>query len=227
MVNTIDRPIVKASIETGVAIAQPIGENRVILRGLDWTAYQTILHALPHTRAARLTYDRGVLEIVVPLEKHEFSIRLIELFLRIVLRAEGLKIRSMGSTTLDREDLDRGAEPDSSYYIQNQSKVKGREIDLSQDPPPDLIVEVDITHTDIDKNLLYASMGVLEFWRFNGKVWQIFQLVDRGYQEVTHSPMLPKIEKEDLYQFLAEAKQDEMDAEDRLRQLLQDRKTTL
>jgi Uma2 family endonuclease len=236
MVNTIDRPTVETSIETGVAIpaatpleplvSRPIGENRVTLRGLDWTAYQTILHALPQTRAARLTYDRGVLEISVPLENHEFSNRLIELFVRILVVELGLKIKTMGSTTLDREDLDRGAEPDSGYYIQNQPLVAGRNVDLTTDPPPDLIVEVDITHTNIDKNRLYASMGVPEFWRFNAKVWQIFQLVDQSYQEVSHSPTFPTIEKDDLYRFLAEAKEDEMDAEDNLRQLLRDRTVT-
>ena len=59
--------------------------------------------------------------------------------------------KSMGSTTLDREALDRSAEPDNAYYIKNQPLVTGRDVDLDQDPPPGLIVEVDITHTDIAK----------------------------------------------------------------------------
>ncbi len=241
MVNTIVPPTVKTPVETPVEatvqpslaipvetpVTRPIGENRVTLRGLDWKAYQTILHALPQTRAARLTYDRGVLEISVPLENHEFSNRLIELFIRILVVELGLKIKTMGSTTLDREDLNRGAEPDSGYYIQNQPLVAGRDVDLSIDPPPDLLIEVDITHTDIDKNRLYASMGVPEFWRFNAKVWQIFQLVDQRYQEVSHSPTFPTIEKQDLYRFLAEARQDEVEAEINFRQFLRDRTASL
>ncbi|MEL7332880.1 MAG: Uma2 family endonuclease, partial [Cyanobacteria bacterium J06560_2] len=86
----------------------------------------------------------------------------------------GLKLKSMGSTTLDREDLDRGAEPDKAYYIQNQSLVAGRTVNLQADPPPDLVVEVDMTHTDIDKNRLYAAMGVPEFWRFDGHNLRIY-----------------------------------------------------
>ena len=64
----------------------------------------------------------------------------------------------------------------NGYYIQNYDLVADHEIDLSVDPPPDLVVEVDITHTDINKNALYASMGVPEFWRFNGQTWQILCL---------------------------------------------------
>ena len=107
----------------------------------------------------------------MPLEEHEFSGRLIELFVRILVVELGLKIKTMGSTTLDRSDLDRGAEPDSAYYIQNQSRVAGRKVDLATDPPPDLVVEVDITHTDINKPALYAAMGVPEFWRYDGREW--------------------------------------------------------
>jgi Uma2 family endonuclease len=190
-----------------------VGEKRVTLRGLTWQAYQQILTALPQTRAARLTYDRGTLEISMPLEDHENSGRLIELFIRILVVELGMKIKTMGSTTLDREDLNRGSEPDNAYYIQNQPKVAGRKVKLQEDPPPDLIVEVDITHTDIDKNRLYASMGVPEFWRYNGRELTIYQLGDDGYTEVDRSPTFPLIEKSDLYQFIEQGRQDEVEAE--------------
>jgi Uma2 family endonuclease len=193
--------------------APTIGAQRVAIRGITWQGYQDILRALPQNRAARLTFDNGVLEIAVPSELHEFNGRLIELFIRILVVEMRLKLKTMGSTTLDREDLNRGAEPDNAYYIQHQPQVAGRTVDLAQDPPPDLVVEVDITNTDIDKNRLYASMGVPEFWRFDGQVWRILQLDGTTYQEVDHSPTFPWVEKADLYRFLAEAQQDEVEAE--------------
>ncbi len=193
--------------------ASPFGEKRVTIHHLNWQAYQQILTALPETRAARLTYDHGTLEICMPLEDHEFAVRLIELFIRILVVEMGMKLKTMGSTTLDRQDLQRGSEPDNAYYIQNQPKVAGRKVDITQDPPPDLIVEVDITHTDIDKNALYASMGVPEFWRFNGQTWQILKLTGKTYVEVDYSPTFPWIEKGDLYEFLEQAQHDEVEAE--------------
>lgn len=191
---------------------QPIGEQRVVLRGLSWEAYLQILDALPQSRSARLTYDDGVLEITVPSETHEFSGRLIECFIRAMVELMGLRMKTMGSTTMNYPQLEKGAEPDNAYYIQNQPLVKGREVDFSQDPPPDLVVKVDITHTDIAKNRFYADLGVPEFWRFDGKVWRIYQCQEGVYVEVEVSPTFPQVPKQRLYDFLEAAKEDEIEA---------------
>jgi Uma2 family endonuclease len=198
---------------TSPTFNQLSGEKRVTLRDLTWQAYQQILHALPQSRGAHLIYDRGILEITMPLEDHEYASELIGLFIRILVGEMGLKLKSMRSTTLEREDLNRGAEPDNAYYIQNQPKVAGRNINLAQDPPPDLVVEVDMTHTDIDKNQLYAAMEVPEFWRYNGQEWRIYQLQGDAYQECDRSPTFPWVEKAYLYDFLEQAQQDEIEAE--------------
>ncbi len=195
-----------------------IGERRVIFHHLNWQGYQQILQAIGESRSARLTYDRGTLEITMPLEAHEFYRELIGRFIYFLVAELGLKIKTMGSTTLDREDLDRGAEPDNAYYIQNQPRVVGKTMNLRQDPPPDLVVEVDITHTDINKPALYASMGIPELWRFNGQVWRIYQLQGKQYQEVEISPTFPLVPKIKLYEFLAQAQEDEVVAEQSLRQ---------
>jgi Uma2 family endonuclease len=195
----------------------PIGEKRVALRGLSWQDYLQVLAALPETRAARLTYDAGLLEITMPLEDHEFSRCLMECFVRTLVELMGLRIKTMGSTTMNYPQFQKGTEPDCAFYIQNQPLVKGRNVDFSQDPPPDLVVEVDITHTDIAKNQLYASLGVPEFWRFNGQVWQIYQLQEGVYQEVEQSPTFPDVAKTQLYTFLALAKDDEIAAVTELR----------
>jgi len=202
------------------------GEKRVSFRNLGWAQYQQILQALPSTRAAHLTYALGTLEISMPLEDHEQASELIGLFIRILVVELGLRLKSMRSTTLEREALDRGAEPDNAYYIQNQAKVAGRRVNLEDDPPPDLVVEVDITHTDIDKNNLYASMGVPEFWRFNGRIWRIYQLEGDTYLEKEKSPTFPLVQKTDLYAFLEQAKQDEVAAEIEFRAWVRDQLKT-
>ena len=195
-----------------VAILEPVGEKRSVLRGLSWDAYVQLMDELPQSRGSRLTYDNGILEITVPLEVHEFLGRLIERFITTLVELMGLRIKTMGSTTMKYPKLRKGAEPDNAYYIQNQPLVKGRDVDFSQDPLPDLVVEIDIAHTDIEKNAFYSSLGVPEFWRFNGKVWRIYQLCDRVYVEVEVSPTFPKVPKERLYAFLKEAREDEIEA---------------
>lgn len=189
-----------------------LAEQRVVFHNISWQAYEQILAALGEGRSSRLIYDQGTLEITMPLEEHESATRLIELFIRILVEEFGLKIKTMGSTTLNRPDLERGAEPDNCYYIQNQPKVAGKKVDLNTDPPPDLIAEVDITHSDIDKLKLYASMGVPEFWRYNGQALRIYQLHDGQYIEVENSPTFSWVIKERLYQFLQECQVDEVQA---------------
>ncbi|MGB3311457.1 MAG: Uma2 family endonuclease [Nodosilinea sp.] len=196
---------------------RPVGEQRVVLRGLSWQGYLQVLDALPPSRGSRLTYDDGVLEITVPLEDHEFLGRLIERFILTLVELIGLPIKTMGSTTLTYPHLRKGAEPDNAYYIQNQPLVKGRNVVFGEDPPPDLVVEVDITHTDIAKNQFYASLGVPEFWRFNGQMWRVYVLREGVYQEVESSPTFPQVPKECLYAFLTTAKDDEIAAVQALR----------
>jgi Uma2 family endonuclease len=212
-----------------------VGEKRLTFRNLDWHSFKQIQNLLTERTRARFTYDNGVLEITMPLEGHERSARLIERFILILVMEMGMKIKTMGSTTLDREDLLKSAEPDNGYYIQNYALVADHEINLNVDPAPDLVVEVDITNTDLNKNTLYASMGVPEFWRFNGRLWRILRLTAAEtalgssadlkqvsktgvYVECDRSPTFPMIEKQDLYQFLEAAFLDEVTAEINFRQ---------
>ncbi len=197
---------------------QLVGEKRLTFRDLDWQGFKQIQSLLADRTRARFTYDNGVLEITKSLEGHERSARLIEPLIQVLVVEMGMRIKTMGSTTLDREDLLKSAEPDNGYYIQNYALVADRQVNLNVDPAPDLVVEVDITHTDLNKNTLYASMGVPEFWRFNGRVWRILQLVDGAYVECDRSPTFPIIEKTDLFRFLEAAFIDEVAAEIDFRQ---------
>ncbi|MEM9212978.1 MAG: Uma2 family endonuclease [Cyanobacteria bacterium P01_F01_bin.150] len=217
-------------------VPKPVGEKRLVFRDLDWQRYQALREILSRgpgnaqgtqgpapsivNRNIHFTYLNGTLEVTMPLEIHEFATRLIEKFIWILVLELGMKVKTMGSTTLDRERLDRSAEPDNAYYIQNQPLVAGRDVDLDRDPPPDLVVEVDITHTDINKLTLYAAMGIPEFWRYNGELWRIYALQNGEYKEVEASPTFPSVPKEKLYEFLAIARQDEVEAELMLREWL-------
>jgi len=82
---------------------------------------------------------------------------------------------------------------------------------------------VDITHTAARKVEFYASLGVPEFWRFNGQVWRIYHLQGDAYVEVETSPTFPAVPKEVLYQFLSEARDDEVAAARSLRIWWQER----
>lgn len=200
------------------ATAMAPAEQRLTLHNVNWTTYEKLLAAFGEHRAVRLTYDQGVLEFMVPLEAHENPSDVIGVFIRTLVVESGQNLKSMASTTLKRPELQKGAEPDKCYYIQNESLVRGKTVNLAQDPPPDLVVEVDITHTDIDKNQLYAQLGVPELWRYDGKVLRVYQLQQGVYGEVNISPTFPWMSKDRFDRFLAQCKAEgEAPAEQALR----------
>jgi Uma2 family endonuclease len=107
--------LLKTGLKNLAATAvQPIGEKCMTFRDLDWQAFKQIQTLLTERTRARFAYDNGVLEITRPLEIHERSARLIERFILILVIELGMKIKTMGSTTLDREDLLKSAEPDTA-----------------------------------------------------------------------------------------------------------------
>jgi Uma2 family endonuclease len=199
MVSTSDAPQVNA-------VSAPPAEQRLTLNNVSWETYEKLLDAFGEHRAVRLHYDEGMLEFMVPLEAHENPNEVMGAFITTLVIESGLNMKSMASTTLKRSVLQKGAEPDKCYYIQNEALVRGKTVDLEQDPPPDLVVEIDITHADIDKNQLYAKLGVPEFWRYNGRVLTIYQLRQGEYQEVEFSPTFPWVAKKRLYEFLSQCK---------------------
>lgn len=177
-------------------------EHRVLLSHVSWQGYQQILGALGDRRTARLTYFNGSLEIMTPLEAHEGSSSRIDQFINVLTEETEQDLKSLQSTRLTKPELLTGAEPNQCYYIANEAAVRGKTVDLAADPPPDLVVEVDITNTDIDKNALYAAIGVPEFWRYDGQVLEIYVLRDGEYRASKSSLLFPDVPKALLYQFL-------------------------
>lgn len=175
-----------------------IPENRVVLKGVSWSTFKALLADVGDDRAWRIAYDRGVLEIRMPLLEHEVPKGLIESFIEATADELEIEVMKAGSLTLEREDLTRAVEPDSCFYIQNEASVRGkRDINLPEDLPPDLAIESDYTNSSVNKDGLYAALGVPELWRYKRQSLQVYQLVDGKYQKCDRSlafPFLPVAE---------------------------------
>lgn len=181
-------------------------EQKVILTGVSWDTYERLLSDLENQSAPRLTFDRGLLEIMSPSSEHERYNRTIALLVEVLAEELGIDVDNLGSTTFRREDIERGFEPDSCFYIQNADAVKGKaRIDLTSDPAPDLVIEIDITSGSLDKLPIYAQVGVPEIWRFDGEKLTIFQRVDDDYMRVAASLIFPLLTSEILTNFIMES----------------------
>ncbi|HXD34444.1 MAG TPA: Uma2 family endonuclease [Pyrinomonadaceae bacterium] len=177
-----------------------------VLTNVSWSTYESMLKELESSSSPHLTYDRGVLEIMSPTAKHEKVSRSIDLFINLVAAEIGADVATLGSTTYKREDLLRGFEPDACFYIENELKIRGKDrIDLSIDPVPDLVVEIDITRSTINKRALFAQFGVPEVWRYDGNKIEILVLEAGDYSLSDHSRALPLLSSAILNRFISES----------------------
>jgi len=182
-------------------------ETRDVLQNISWQTFKAMLADMGSERNKRLAYDNGIVEIMTPQMPHENSNRLIEGFVLVLCEEFGLEVKSTGSLTMTRDDLERGGEPDSSYYIQNEFLVRNKEnIDLNTDPPPDLVLEVEYSRSKIDKLTLYASMGVPEFWRYNGNLLRIYTLNSGQYSQSDRSSTFAPVLVTEIPRFIQESK---------------------
>jgi Uma2 family endonuclease len=183
-------------------------EQRVILRNVGWETYERLIAEREERRVPRFFYERGVLEIVSPSKRHETLGDIVALLVELLAVELDVDVESAGSMTFKREDLERGFEPDKCFYFRNVERVRGKaDLDLDAgDPPPDLVVEVDITSPSLDKLPIYARLGVQEVWRYAGGRFAILRLEDEGggYVEMAGSRFLPVLTRAALADFVEE-----------------------
>src|SRR5262249_45821026 len=151
------------------ALVTPVGQC-VIVQGISWDTYTCLLADFVDSSGIRIAYDQGTLELMAPSFNHEHVADLLADIVKAVAEAQELDFVPAGSTTFKREDVERGFAPDASFYLQHAAAVRGQNvIDLDVDPPPDMIIEIDISHPSLDKFPIYAALGVPEVWRYVGQ----------------------------------------------------------
>ena len=191
------------------AVGPPSAARSVLLSDADWRTYSRLLRVFAEKPGVRLTYDRGVLEIMSPLIEHDEDGRVLGLFVFVLTEELGLPLTPGGSTTLRRRLRQRGLEPDECYWIANAHRMAGvRRLNLRRDPPPDLAIEIDVTHSSLDRLSIYAALGVPEVWRLDGDQLTFYLLgPKRDYSAANCSPTFPLVTPADLLGFLQQARQ--------------------
>ena len=166
--------------------SKPLPTHRLVLDYVDWRTYGRFLRLFSDRPAVHLTYDRGTLEIMTLSHHHESFGYILARFIDALTEELSLPVKGGGSTTCRRRRRKRGLEPDSCWWIANEALVRGkREIDLGTDAPPDLALEVDITHSSLDRLEIYAALGVSEVWQWEKDSLVCHVLDDKGKYSVT------------------------------------------
>jgi Uma2 family endonuclease len=185
-----------------VAVKLPI-EQHFVLSNIDWDTYRMFSDKLGE-RQIRLTYNGEDLEFMTLSPEHEHGKKLLARLLEALTEEMDIDVAGFGSMTCRRQDLQRGLEPDECYWIAHEARVRGRDdIDLTRDPPPDLVLEVEISRSFLDRLAICARLGVPEVWRWDGQTLCVMILGAEGqYVASERSRALPFLPVAELVRFL-------------------------
>jgi Uma2 family endonuclease len=176
--------------------------QHIVLEDATWELYDRLLRE-SGDRPIRINYDQGRLEMMSPLPEHEEVKKTIGRLIETLSYDMGIEVKSLGSTTFRRRDKAKGLEPDECYYFKDEKKMRGRKrLNLKRDPPPELVVEIDITHRSVDRESIYAALGVPEIWRWDGTKLECLELASSVYRLRTKSLVFPFLAPADLTRFI-------------------------
>lgn len=189
------------------------GDSVLIQHGVGWHDYEELLDAVGEASSLRICYDEGTLQIMTLSQRHEKYSTLIERMVDRLSSFLRVKVLFYGFATMRKRQKQKGVEPDACFYVQNAPLVGTKdEIDFNIDPPPDVVVEIDLHHDSISKFPIYAALGVPEFWRYDGNVLTIYLLRKGQYQPSEVSESLTLLTGAVLTEFLARtSKEDQYD----------------
>lgn len=184
-------------------------EARIVLHDVSWETYECLLQDYENRYVPSFIYDRGALETDMSpiLSDDEERKDKTTLLVNVLAEEWGIDVSSFGSMTMKRRDIQGGLEPDSCFYIQNEARVRGkRRIDMVVDPPPDVVIEVDITSHSIDKLPIYARFGVPESWRHDAGRLDNRVLEGDRYIESEESRVLPGVRADELWDLIEKSR---------------------
>jgi Uma2 family endonuclease len=170
---------------------------------IPWETYVLYSDGLG-PRHVRVTYDQGEMEVMTLSSHHENDKKRLGRLVETLTEELEIDIASFGSMTFRNAELLRGLEADDCYWIENEPHVRGRkDIDLDNDPPPDVALEVEISRSSLNRMSIYAALRVPEVWRWDGETLSVHLLTTRGAYRVSKcSKAFPFLPLDDLRAFL-------------------------
>ena len=179
-------------------------DSQITLRKITWDEYEELLDQVGEAPGLRISYDEGTVQIMTLSPEHENYAEFISGLMRLLSARLRINIRFFGSTTIRKHRRSKGNEPDACFYVRNAPLIGNRvQLDFAVDPPPDIVVEIDIHHDSTAKLPIYAALGVPEVWRYDGYALTIQRLEQGQYVETEASPSLPLLSSRLLTDYLA------------------------
>ena len=191
------------------AIVEQMPEDAVVtLHNTTWEDYEELLGQVGEAGGLRISFNDGTLKVMTLSHGHEKYVRFIDRLVSTLSLRLGVNVLFFGSATMKRQKA-KGNEPDASFYVQTAATIGNRiDLDPAVDPPPDVVVEVDIHHDSRDNYSIYAAFGVAEIWRYDGHEMTIYHLQGAGYVTTETSRALPMLTSRVLTEYLSRLPED-------------------
>ncbi|MBA3272991.1 MAG: Uma2 family endonuclease [Chthoniobacterales bacterium] len=178
--------------------------NSIVLMDASWNMYRALLREYDE-QPSRINYDRGTLEVMTLSVEHESYKSVLGVMLGLLALSFNLRLKHGGSSTLKRMSKKKGLEADQCYWLANEPAMRTKKrIDLRTDPPPDLVIEIDVMHAVVNREKIYAALGVPEMWVMRRDLkLSAFELKDQQWQPIVRSISFPFLRVADLSPFIA------------------------
>ena len=171
----------------------PTAEQYLRLEGVTWEQYEALVTLfMDQFPALRMTYLKGVLELMSASSEHERLKKIIARLIEAFAEKANIDLNGYGSATFKKKAAERGLEPDECYVFGEL------------DDTPDIAVEIVLTSGGIEKLAVYQSLGVQEVWFWKNNRFHVHSLVDAtaGYESIEQSRLLPTLDLSLISQFV-------------------------
>ncbi len=178
--------------------------QQFVLDGVSYDQFVALTDAFGDRSGLRVSYDGDRFEIMSPSRRHERQKKIIGRLIEQMTLELDIPMESGGQTTFRSQLVKRGLEPDECYWIQHAADILGVDDWIAgEHPPPDLAVEVDVSTSSVDRQDIYAKLGVPELWRFAGETLHVLHRSDAGdYEPAEQSRAFPFLTVADLLPFI-------------------------
>jgi Uma2 family endonuclease len=175
---------------------QPIAEQRVVLEGVTWQQYESLLATLGDGfPSLRLSYLEGTLEVMTTSAEHEELKTTIAMLLETYFQVTRTRFHGMGSATFRKVAKQRGLEPDECYCLGQKKEF------------PDIAIEVVLSSGSVDKLEIYRGLEIPEVWFWDSHQFAIYHLRSHGYELISKSELLPDLDLALLSRYVNPTKQ--------------------
>jgi len=168
-------------------------DDRVVLHGVSWDDYETVLTIRGESPGVRIAYREGELELMSPSREHEVLKSLFGRLVEAWADAHDIDLNAAGSWTVKLAKTERGVEADECYVIGWPEPAPKR---------PDIAIEVIWTHGGLDKLDIYRGLDVPEVWMWIDGEIHVWALREHGYERVARSELLPALDFDELLPFM-------------------------